>query len=66
MGITRKTAMVLCCELTAKSFQLEFQLIKSVPAGFWVVKPPILIELLLAGDKICLFKQANCMVPVAS
>lgn len=66
MGITEKTATVLCCALTAKSFQLELQLIKTVPAGFWVVKPPILIELPLAGDKICLFKQANCTVPVAS
>lgn len=65
-GIPGNTATVLCCALTAKSFQLELQLIKAVPAGFSVVKPPILIEVPLAGDKICPFKQANCTVPVAT
>lgn len=65
-GIPGNTAMALCCALTAKSFQLELQLIKAVPAGFWLVKLPILIEVPLAADKICLLKQANCTVPVAS
>lgn len=64
-GVAESTATVLWA-LTAKSFQLELQLIRTVPAGFCVAKPPILIELPLAGDKIALFQQANCVVPVAS
>lgn len=66
VGIAGKPATVLCCTLTARSFQLELQLIETVPAGFWVAEPPILIELPGAADKICLFKQANFIVSVAS